>query len=205
MGRAHFEDKAATLAGLEGRLTCGRVLPQATIGYARWISERTDILRRLLATPWAQETGGRLPPLIVRSSAIGEDGAGESLAGHFLSIQDVQGGDALADAIDQVFRSYEPHLSEDQKVLVQPMLAHVVASGVATSREVGSGRPYIVVNTSVGADTTQVTAGRSNETEVCYHFRGSLVPPPGRCGAIVRLIREIERLTDTKRLDIEFA
>lgn len=205
MGRAHFEDKAATLAGLEGRLSCGRVLPQATIGYARWISERTDILRRLLATPWAQETGGRLPPLIVRSSAIGEDGAEESLAGHFLSIQDVQGGDALADAIDQVFRSYEPHLSEDQKVLVQPMLAYVVASGVATSREVGSGRPYIVVNTSVGADTTQVTAGRSNETEVCYHFRGSLVPPPGRCGAIVRLIREIERLTDTKRLDIEFA
>lgn len=205
MGRAHFEDKAATLAGLEGRLSCGRVLPQATITHARWIAERTAILRRLLAAPWAQETSGRLPPLIVRSSAIGEDGAEELLAGHFLSIQDVQGGDALADAIDQVFRSYEPHLSEDQKVLVQPMLAHVVASGVATSREVGSGRPYIVVNTSFGADTTQVTAGRSNETQVCYHFRGSLVPPAGRCGAVVRLIREIERLTDSKRLDIEFA
>lgn len=205
MGRAHFEDKAATLAGLEGQLSCGRVLPQATITYARWVSERPAILKRLLSAPWAQESGGELPPLIVRSSAAGEDGANKSLAGHYLSIQHIQGGDALADAIDQVFRSYAPHLTEDQKVLVQPMLAHVVASGVATSREVGSGRPYIVVNTSLGADTTQVTGGRSNETQVCYHFRGSLVPPPGRCGAVVRLIREIEHLTDAKRLDIEFA
>lgn len=205
MDRVMFEDKAATLASLEGRLTCGRVLPQATVLHGQWNSGRVSILRRILSSSWAQESGGSLPPLIVRSCASGEDGTHESLAGHFLSIQDVRGEDALIEAVDQVFRSYAPQLHDLQKILVQPMVSHVVASGVATSREVGSGRPYIVVNTSAGADTTQVTAGRSNETEVCYHFRGSLVPPTGRCGAIVRLIREIERLTETTRLDIEFA
>lgn len=205
MGRALFEDKAATLANLEGRLVNGRVLPQATVSYARWRSARADVTRRLLDAPWAQESGGSQPPLIVRSNAKGEDGAGQSLAGHFLSIQYVVGADALATAIDQVFASYDPDLDDGQEVLVQPMLSRVVASGVATSREVGSGRPYIVVNTSLGADTTEVTAGRSNSTQVCYHFRGALAPPPGRCGAVVRLIREIEKISGVSRLDIEFA
>ncbi|PJG47200.1 hypothetical protein CAF53_02310 [Sphingobium sp. LB126] len=205
MGQALFEDKAATLASLEGQLVNGRVLPQATIDHAGWKSARARVLKRLLAAPWAQESTGHLPALIVRSSASGEDGAGQSLAGHFLSVQNVRGEGALAEAIDQVFASYAPQLTDDQKVLVQPMLAKVVASGVATSREVGSGRPYIVVNTSIGADTTEVTAGRTNETQVCYHFRGSLMPPEGRCGAVVRLIREVEQLSGVDRLDIEFA
>ena len=205
MGSTLFLDKAATLAKLEGRLTHGRVLPQATISHERWVADRKRVLRRLMAVPWAQETAGKLPALIVRSSASGEDGVEQSFAGHFLSIQNVAGTEALATAIDQVFASYAPLPAAGQKVLVQPMLSRVVASGVATSREVGSGRPYIVVNTSLGEDTTQVTAGRSNETEVCYHFRGSLSPPEGRCGAVVRLIREIERLSDSSRVDIEFA
>lgn len=205
MGRSLFEDKAATLANLEGRLANGRVLPQATVIFAHWQAERDAVIRRLLGPPWAQESGGNLPPLIVRSNAKGEDGAGQSLAGHFLSIQHVIGSDALALAIDQVFASYAPDLDDGQVVLVQPMLARVAASGVATSREIGSGRPYIVVNTSLGADTTEVTAGRSNTTQVCYHFRGALVPPPGRCGAVVRLIREIEQISGVSRLDIEFA
>lgn len=210
MNAVIFIDKAATLAQLEGRLTHARVLPQATILSGVWIENRAAAAQQLLGRSWARESGGRWPALIVRSSASGEDAAGQSFAGHFVSIQDVVGPDALAAAIDAVFASYaEPPgagpLPTGQKVLVQPMLTRVVASGVATSREVGSGRPYIVVNTSLGADTTQVTAGRSNETEVCYHFRGALEEPPGRCGAIVRLIREIEALTGLTRLDIEFA
>ena len=200
-----FIDKATTLAQLENRLDHGRVLPQATIRFDEWTADPVAVTRRILEKGWARESGGKLPPLIVRSSATGEDTQGQSFAGHFLSVQSVVGADALAEAIDQVFASYSPGSAGDQKVLVQCMLARVVASGVATSREVGSGRPYIVVNTSLGTDTTEVTAGRSNETEVHYHFRGSLQPPEGRCGAVVRLLREIEVLSGSKRLDIEFA
>lgn len=200
MNAPYFHDKASTLAELEGKLTSARVLPQATLTYEAWCDDPKAEAAKLLAQPWA----GRRA-LIVRSSALGEDTEGQSLAGHYVSVPDVVGAEALIMAIGQVFASYGPRVAADQKVLVQPMLQAVVASGVATSREVGSDRPYIVVNTSLGGDTSSVTAGRSNETEVCYHFRGALETPVGRCGAVVRLLREIEAITGLTRLDIEFA
>jgi phosphohistidine swiveling domain-containing protein len=200
---AFFGDKASTLAQLEGELQTARVLPQATLTYGAWRAAPDRALTALLAQPWAK--GDAPPPLIVRSSALGEDGAAWSLAGHYASVPDVIGPAALRGAIETVFASYGAPLADDEKVLVQPMLRDVVASGVATSREVGSGRPYIVVNTSLSADTSVVTAGRSNDTEVCYHFRGALAEPPGRCGAVVRLLREIEALSGLSRIDIEFA
>lgn len=202
MNAPFFQDKASTLAQLEGKLTTARVLPQTTLAYAVWSAEPQAALAALLGRPWA---GGGARPLIVRSSALGEDGEAQSLAGHYVSVPDVLGAAALGAAIEAVFASYGPQVSGDQKVLVQPMLQAVVASGVAASREIGSGRPYIVVNTSLGGDTSAVTAGRSNETEVCYHFRGALEAPGGRCGAVVRLLREIEAITGLTRLDIEFA
>ncbi|USQ95289.1 PEP/pyruvate-binding domain-containing protein [Caulobacter sp. RL271] len=206
---AFFRDKASTLAELEGQLRTARVLPQVTLAHGDWRAAPEHALAAILARSWARTrpgaTGQERPALIVRSSAAGEDGATWSLAGHYVSVPDVVGEDALAVAIDTVFASYAAPIADDQKVLIQPMLQDVVASGVATSREVGSGRPYIVVNTSLSPDTSAVTAGRSNDTEVCYHFRGALTEPAGRCGAIVRLLREIEDLTGLTRIDIEFA
>lgn len=203
MNAPFFHDKASTLAQLEGKLTTARVLPQATLAYQAWCDDPDAAVAALLAKPWAGGTSPR--PLIVRSSAMGEDGEGQSLAGHYVTVPDVLGPAALYSAICAVFASYGPQVAADQAVLVQPMLQQVVASGVAASREIGSGRPYIVVNTSLGGDTSTVTAGRSNETQVCYHFRGALDVPTGRCGAVVRLLREIEDISGLTRLDIEFA
>lgn len=200
---AFFGDKASTLAQLEGKLQTARVLPQATLSYGEWRATPDRAIQRLLRQPWS--IGRGQASLIVRSSALGEDGAAWSLAGHYTSVPNVVGPEALRAAIATVFASYGPSPSDDERVLVQPMLGDVVASGVATSREVGSGRPYIVINTSLSADTSAVTAGRSNDTEVYYYFRGALDEPKGRRGAVVRLLREIEAISDLSRIDIEFA
>jgi hypothetical protein len=208
-----FQDKAATLAGLEGRLKTARVLPQATITHAFWRANPAAAIGFIRARPWARER--RRPSLIVRSCASQEDGTAASFAGHFVSVQHVGDDAALAEAIDAVFASYgqgteDPEgavqsLGLQEKVLIQPMLTDVVASGVATSREVGSGRPYIVVATTSGRDTTEVTGGRSNSAEVSYCFRGALAAPRGRDGAVVRLLREVEDVVGLSNLDIEFA
>jgi phosphohistidine swiveling domain-containing protein len=202
-----FANKASTLARLEGRLAAARVLPQITISAQQWTFHAEIALNQVLSAPWAVRRAGEdgWPLLIVRSSAGGEDSDLHSLAGHFASVQNVAGRAALRDAIARVFASYGESAARDPEVLIQPMLQGVLASGVATSREVGSGRPYFVINTSYGEDTTLVTAGRSNGAEVYYHFRGALEAPPGQTGAIVRLMRELEAVTGLTRLDIEFA
>jgi len=202
-----FANKASTLARLEGRLASARVLPQATISAKQWTQDAEGALSAVLSTPWALRQAGedRWPPLIVRSCVDGEDSALQSLAGHFASVQNVAGPAALRDAIKTVFASYGDKAAPEHRVLIQPMLQGVLSSGVATSREVGSGRPYFVINISHGEDTTLVTGGRSNGAEVYYHFRGALETPSGQTGAVIRLMRELETMTGLTRLDIEFA
>ena len=201
-----FESKAATLARLEDQLTTARVLPQTTIEAEAWRNDPQAEARRVLALPWARRRPGQAagPALIVRSCAAGEDAEDHSLAGRFTSVGDVLDDDGLCAAVDAVFASYGA-VGASGPVLVQPMLERPVASGVVTSCEIGSGRPYIVVNTSHGPDTTAVTGGRSNRTEVFYHFRGALEAPSGREGAVIRMLREVEARTGLSRLDLEFA
>ncbi len=197
-----FGGKAATLQALAGRLRRGRLPPQTVVTAAAWSADRDGEIARVLAMAWAE--GARL---IARSSAHGEDAGQGSQAGRYLSVPDIAGPTALARALDAVFASYGRAAGAEpgDHVLIQPFLENVVCSGVATSRELGSGRPYIVVNWSDGADTAAVTAGRSNDTFTHYHFRGALEVPPGRIGAVIALLREIEEITQSKRLDIEFA
>ncbi|TDL79402.1 phosphoenolpyruvate synthase [Palleronia sediminis] len=190
--------KARTLGNLEGRLAAARVLPQVSFTAAEWERDRAG---RLAAVA---DAFGPEAAVIVRSSALSEDGNAASNAGAYSSILDVRGAAALAGAVDEVLASYRPAAPEDE-VLVQPMLSGVAVSGVAFTHDPGTNAPYRVISLHRGSDTAAITAGRGGaETHVVA--RGA---PPDAAAEAVRpvlaLLDELEALMPGRPLDIEFA
>lgn len=193
-----FESKAGTLAFLRTRLKSARILPlhRITLGEYRAGSEGAlaSALRGL----------GNRRPLIVRSSARGEDGKTGSQAGKYESVLGVTGLSALRVAVETVIASYVD-ANRAHEILIQPMLEKVSASGVAFSADPNTGSPYSVINLTEGADTTSVTGGKSKDhhTILCSRFAESI--PDSRVRAVMDLVSEVEMLTGAEQVDIEFA
>ncbi|MGD1939494.1 MAG: glycerol-3-phosphate acyltransferase [Cyanophyceae cyanobacterium] len=110
------------------------------------------------------------PPLIARSSAVGEDGDRASAAGMYESIGNIRSSEQLVNAIAQVFDSYDAPAARQYRqdltledapmaVLVQPQIEGVF-SGVAFSRDpvhrCGDG----VVVEALPGDASKVVSGR---------------------------------------------
>ncbi|MEO5373343.1 MAG: PEP-utilizing enzyme [Alphaproteobacteria bacterium] len=197
-----FATKAETLERVASRLTVGRVLPFVHFSCGEWADRREEMLAGILGLPW----GGGV--LIVRSSAIGEDGPDSTQAGRFLSLGDIQGEAALALAIDQVIAAYADRgaaASIGHRVLIQPMLRDVVWSGVLFTVDPATGAPYMVINASGDGDTAAVTSGRGATLDTHYVWKygdSSALPP--RQAAVIALARECEALFGADALDIEF-
>ncbi|MEU5838637.1 PEP-utilizing enzyme [Streptomyces diacarni] len=198
--RVRLGTKAETLARLAPALTTARVLPLAHFTLDDWRRSRTRLLADLLRRDWASG------PLIVRSSAVIEDTGTGSQAGRFTSLVGRRGRSQLADAVDQVFGSYDQERPQDQ-VLVQPQLVDVRGSGVAFSCDPSNGAPYAVVNWSDGARTDAVTGGRSSGLRISYgaFYDPSVVAPSPFVAAVWDLLSEVVALTGEPRLEIEFA
>lgn len=194
-----FADKSQTLASLSRFITSAKVLEQNVFTVGDWYRRPDDIIASIRAEAWASEA------VVVRSSVSVEDSETHSLAGKFCSVLNVETDKQLRHAIETVVDSYGDFAGENEHVLVQPMLRNVTMSGVAVSCELGSGRPYFVINYSNGSNTTAVTSGHTNDLEVYYHFRAARRSPSGRLGAVIRLLQEIEELTKCDAVDIEFA
>ena len=196
--------KADSLAALEGQLRSARVLPQVSFTVGEWRQDGVAILQKIESRRWSSG------PLIVRSSALSEDQAGgRSLAGKYLSVAEVNGSEALVDAIRDVISSYGTEFAFDQ-VFVQPMLEEVQACGVAFSRDPASGAPYYVINVDESGATDGVTSGSSAELRTIYlaNFPGRETPEaPGleRYQPLRELLRELQQLTLTDAIDVEFA
>ena len=118
--------KAEALVAAREVLTTARVLPLFYFDVGRWWEDRDEVLAELSTHHWSDE------PLIVRSSAEGEDDPSFCEAGLYLSVRAVVGPAALADAVDAVIASYATPGPGDQ-VLIQPELHGAMASGVAFS------------------------------------------------------------------------
>jgi phosphohistidine swiveling domain-containing protein len=187
--------KAETLERLRPLLRKAGILPLDHFTVAEWRADGDAVLRRVLAT-WPDT------PLIVRSSALAEDRAEGSMAGRFLSIQDVRGAQALRGAVDEVIASYGAPGARDQ-VLVQPMLADVACSGVLFGVDPATNAPYRIVNYADGDDTAAVTGGRGGRTLV-RHARAPFAPPP-RFAGLLEALDELEALFPGMPLDVEFA
>lgn len=151
----------------------------------------------------------------VRSSGVAEDGAGASFAGVYQSILDVRGADAVADAVEQCWRSYyaapavaariragdfdaAPAMAVIVQEFVDPELAGVAFTGL--DGDDGEILIEYVSGTAEGLVAgTRAAAGASSR-------RLAEVPAPHRetIGQVVRLTR---RLAERRGhdLDVEWA
>ncbi|MEM8975465.1 MAG: PEP-utilizing enzyme [Pseudomonadota bacterium] len=195
--------KAQTLLRLKNVLRHGRIEDQVSFTVDAWERDASDVIARV------QQSFPK-DRVIVRSSALSEDGFASSAAGAYASILDVDAAnvDAITDAIRLVAASYPRHTPEDE-VLVQPMLKGVLVSGVAFTRTLGAGAPYIVVNyDDVSGSTESVTSGSGSEQKTCLLRRDKAMASsntPEVLLPLLKCLREIEDLLSYDALDVEFA
>jgi len=194
-----FGTKAETLDALVDHLERAKVLPQVRFTIADWEKDSEKCLEDILAK-WNDVS------LIVRSSAVAEDRETQSLAGHFSSVADVTGREQMRLAVEEVAASYHDHHCDNQ-VFVQPMLTHVVCSGVAFSKDPNTGAPYIIVSyDDTTGSTDSVTSGNSNQIKTAYIYKyRNQVFPNLYTAKIVQLVYELESIFQSNSLDIEFA
>ena len=191
--------KAETLDSLAPRLQHARILPQVRFSVAEWQANRSEILSRLAATPWGRET------LIVRSSAISEDGATQSAAGQYQSVLDVRHDLDLLTAVQKVIASFEDGDARNQ-VFIQPMLSSVSMAGVAFTRDPNGGGSYFVINYDDSSGRTDlVTSGASGELKTFYSLKYRPDAASPNLVRIIKLLAELEILLGSDALDIEFA
>jgi adenylylsulfate kinase-like enzyme/phosphohistidine swiveling domain-containing protein len=199
VGTLSFGTKAETLEALAPRLRTARILPQVRFSVTEWRADRARVLAKIAAERWSSR------PVIVRSSAQGEDGPTSSQAGRYDSVLGVLGSADLAQAIEQVIASFAGGSPNDQ-VFVQPMLERVAMAGVALSRPPSGGGPYYIVNyDDRSGRTDRVTAGIGDniETFLCLKSRVDACPPA--LVPVLALVGELEGLFACDAIDVEFA
>jgi hypothetical protein len=197
VSRFVFGTKAETLARLQGKLSHGVVMPQVSFTTQEWFAHGPRLVEEVLCKFKAQQ-------LIVRSSAASEDQFTGSLAGRFDSVLGVVPEvSALTSAVDRVIESFEGE--PDASLLVQPMVTGVVLSGVVLTRTLGRGAPYYVVNFTESSETNLVTGGHVLPKRAYLHRGASIDLLDAKLQPVMRLVQEVERMTDLDALDLEFA
>lgn len=195
----HFGTKAETLERLASRVNSAEVLPVFYFSVERYRREPGavvgDVQRRFAGAS-----------LIVRSSAVGEDSESESKAGMYLSLPNVDGSSAegLHAAIQDVVASYAGNPAD--QVLIQPMLADVVMSGVVMTSNLEDGAPYFTIAYDDSGSTDAVTAGTSvHKTVHVHHEHRAVHVRSPRIAALLTTVRELQQVCGRPPLDIEFA
>ena len=192
-----FGTKADTLERLSGRLTVALLCAQDIVGIDEWRTARPSVIERLTRRFSSSS-------LAIRSSCVGEDGAEDSHAGAYLSLTHIEPNEtSIAQAIDQVVASYGDAEGAHQ-VLVQPMVTDVALSGVVLTRELDSGGPYYVINyDDISGRTDTVTSGAESKTVLVHRANPEALHSP-RMRRLIAAVREIEQVTGSEELDIEF-
>jgi choline kinase/phosphohistidine swiveling domain-containing protein len=202
---AHFVlgTKAQTLRRLRRMVRLCRIEDQVSFTVAQW----REIPDSLIGTIQQSFPDQRL---VIRSSALSEDGFVNSNAGAYTSLLNIDGDNAnhLRESIEHVIASYSDTNPENQ-VLVQPMLEKVLASGVVFTRSLSSGAPYYIVNyDDVSGSTESITSGTSQDHKTLMIRRNASIQSaniPDRLQGLLPALREIESLLGYDSLDVEFA
>lgn len=195
-----FGTKAETLQNIRGKLKSANVLPGVCFEVREW---RQDPDRCYLQCADAWKT----IKVIVRSSAINEDGQEESLAGKFESIADISlhNRQLFDEAVNDVIKSYNDD-NENNQVLIQPMLENVKICGVAFTLDPNSLGHYYVINYDENGSTSAITSGNGSANKMLYVFKGRNIQiEPDYLNRFCMALKELEELFEQENLDVEFA
>ncbi len=191
-----FGSKAETLERLEGRLRAARVLPQVRFTVRAWHADAAGVLERVRARGWLERA------VIVRSSALDEDGGGASLAGRYRSLADRRGAASVRTAVDAV----AGELRDDDQVFVQPQLERIAMSGVALTRDPSNGSRYSIVEYDKASGRADgITSGRAEERRTWIRHRDAPGAPDGELADVVALLDELALVLASDALDVELA
>lgn len=192
-----FKSKAQTLHNLHDCITKANILPQYSFTVKQWKTNKEEILSNITRIFGEKE-------VIVRSSALNEDNAEKSNAGHFLSIPNVA-KKGISIAIEKVIASYD-NFEELNEILIQPMLKEIKLFGVVFTQDPSTGSDYIIINYDESGSTINLTGGKRDKNYSCYfHFKYSSVKPPSFLNAVIEMVKELEVVCGISALDIEFA
>lgn len=196
--------KAQSLKRLEDVITMSKIAPQISFTVEEWNNKSKEIINVI-------QSKFELKKIIVRSSAISEDGFDSSNAGAYVSVLNIDAKDQkeILASVTRVIDSYADKNLANQ-VLIQPMIEGVTVSGVIFTRTLSENAPYYVINFDDSSqDTDSITSGSSSEHKTLLISRDQSKDIenhiPKTLGGLIPAIREIEKLLDFKSLDIEFA
>lgn len=197
--------KAQTLKNVESMVTLFKVPELVIFNTELFSAISEEVIRDIKST-----FSGR--PVVIRSSAIDEDGTQTALAGEYDSVLNVSSVDseAIRAAIATVIASYErngPRTGGDE-VIVQEMVLNTCMSGVVFTHDLNTGAPYYVINyDDVSGLTNTVTSGDGEyANRTLYIHRGaSQSLRSERFQRLMQAIQELEKIMGSQFLDVEFA
>lgn len=166
-----------------------------------WIEDKNEILKTI------QKKLDK--KVIVRSSALDEDGEVLSNAGKYLSIQNINVKDKkkLSQSINKVWKSYKSK-NNFNKIIIQEQIIDVSMSGVLFTHELNSGSPYYVINyDDKSGKTDTVTSGLGdNSNKKIFILRSGLNHLRSkRFQKLMLATLDLEKKLNNNFLDIEFA
>ena len=187
--------KASSLLYLKERIRSAQIAPLIVFTVADWRRQGSIILGDI-------DKKLNTSVFIVRSSCSNEDTKFSSNAGAFLSLKNVRKPN-LANSIDKVIASYGRENQDDQ-IIVQPMLANVIRSGVAFTHDPNTCSPYRIINYSEGPNTSAITSGKTIG-KVWQQAALSPIAPPSKLVPIIKLLEELLQISSENPIDAEFA
>ena len=145
--------------------------------------------------------------VVVRSSAKNEDSPQFSNAGTYETILNVspKSKKEIINSIENVITSYEKNgnFDDSNQVIIQNQSQNIVSSGVLFTKTSDSGLPYYVINFEDGSSTDSVTKGLvSNSLKIFRDIDPCKIPKKWK--KLIFAVIEIEKITKTSFLDIEF-
>ena len=192
-----FGSKGTTLERLSALVSDDYLCDQIIVPISKWQENKAGYLSDVLSRFAGQK-------IVVRSSAASEDSWHASNAGAYLSKINIPTElETVSEAIESVFESYLEASPNDQ-VLIQPMIQNVAISGVVLTRDLDTGSPYYVLNyDDFSGRTDTVTGGCESKTMLIHRSHPEGIHSP-RFRQLINIVMELERITDSHELDIEF-
>lgn len=201
MQTLNFQTKARNLKNLQNRLKSAKILPLIITSLNEFQKNEKQILSQIKCL--------NADKIIIRSSSSSEDKEGFSNAGAFLSLANIDAKDenAVCEALLRVAQSMP---SKDDEILIQPCLEQIKLCGVAFSADKDTLAPYFCIQYDESGSNDSITSGAKASLKSYFEYKfitpkRALNLENKRLEAIIKLIKELEKIYQSPFLDIEFA